>query len=70
MVYNEHLLQLTNNDTDYDSYQEAILQAGALTATHHKGQCTGWFQMSRATLALLLAEHNQVLHALKCTHHL
>ena len=25
MIYNEHLLQLTSNDMDYDSYQEAIL---------------------------------------------
>jgi hypothetical protein len=70
MMYNEHLLQITNNNMDYDSYQEAILQAGALTATHHKKQCTGWFQMSRATLAPLLTERNQVLHALKRTHHL
>ncbi len=69
-MYNEYLLQITNNNMDYDSYQEAILQAGALTATHHKKQCTGWFQMSRATLAPLLTERNQVLHALKCTHHL
>jgi len=70
MVYNEHLLQLTNTDMDYDSYQEAILQAGALTATHHKRKCEGWFQMSRATLAPLLTERNQVLHALKRAHHL
>ncbi len=70
MVYNEHLLHLTHNEMDYDSYQEAIMQAGAPTATHHKCQCSGWFQMSRATLALLLAEHNQVLHAIKRNHHL
>ncbi len=70
MVYNEHLLHLTHNKMDYDSYQEAILQAGALTATHHKCQCSGWFQMSRATLAPLLAERNQVLQAIKRTHHL
>jgi hypothetical protein len=55
---------------DYDSFQEAILQAGALTATHHKRQCTGWFQMSRTTLAPLITEHNQILHAIKRTHHL
>jgi hypothetical protein len=30
MEYNEHLLQLTTNDMEYDAYQEAILQAGAL----------------------------------------
>jgi hypothetical protein len=48
MVYNEHLLHLIHNKMDYDSYQEAILQAGALTATHHKRQCSGWFQMSQA----------------------
>ena len=70
MVYNEHLLQITNNDMDYDSYQEAILQAGALTATHHKKQCTGWFQMSPSTLAPLITERNQILHALKRSHHL
>jgi hypothetical protein len=70
MVYNKHLLSLTTPDMDYDSYQELILQAGALTATHHKRQCEGWFQMSRATLASLLKECNQVLHITKHAHHL
>jgi hypothetical protein len=70
MVYNKHLLSLTKPDVDYDSYQEIILQAGALTATHHKRQCEGWFQMSRATLAPLLKERNQALHATKCANHL
>jgi hypothetical protein len=70
MVYNGHLLHLTHNKMDYDSYQEAILQAGALTATHHKCQCGVWFQMSRATLVPLLAEFNQFLQAIKRTHHL
>jgi hypothetical protein len=70
MVSNKYLLHLAHNKMDYDSYQEEILQAGALTATHHKRQCRGWFQMSQATLAPLLAERNQVLHAIKCTHHL
>ena len=70
MEYNEHLLQLTTNDMDYDEYQEAILQAGALTATHHKRKCNGWFQMSRITLAPLITERNQVLHAIKRNHHL
>jgi hypothetical protein len=69
-VYNKHLLQLAHNKIDYDSYQEAILQADVLTATHHKRQCSRWFQMNRATLAPLLGECNQVLHAIKCTHHL
>jgi hypothetical protein len=55
---------------DYNSYQEVILQAGALTATHHKCQCKGWFQMSHTTLAPLLKERNQVLHATKHAHHL
>jgi hypothetical protein len=70
MMYNEHLLQITDNDMDNDTYQEAILQAGALTATHHKKQCTGWFQMSHGTLAPLLTERNQILHALKHTRQL
>jgi hypothetical protein len=70
MVYNKHLLHLTHNKMDYDTYQEAILQAGALTATYHKCQCSGWFQMSQATLAPLLAERNQVFHTIKHTHHL
>jgi hypothetical protein len=43
MMYNKHLLSLTTLDMDYDSYQEVILQAGALTATYHKCQCKGWF---------------------------
>jgi len=54
---------------DYDAYQEAILQAVALTATHHKRKCNGWFQMSRTTLAPLLTERNHVLHAIKRNHH-
>jgi hypothetical protein len=70
MVYNKHLLSLTTPDIDYDSYQEVILQVGALTATHHKCQCEGWLQMSRTTLAPLLKERNQVLHAIKHAHHL
>jgi hypothetical protein len=70
MVYNEHLLSLTTPDMDYNSYQEIILQAGALTATHHKCQCDGWFQMSCTTLAPLLKECNQVLHTTKHAHHL
>jgi hypothetical protein len=70
MVYNKHLLSLTTPDMDYDSYQELILQVGALTAIHHKRQCEGWFQMSCATLALLLKERNQFLHATKRVHHL
>jgi hypothetical protein len=44
MVYNEHLLQITNNNMDYDSYQEAILQAGALTATPTKGNAQDGFK--------------------------
>ena len=55
---------------DYDAYQEAILEAGALTATHHKQKCNGWFQMSRPTLAPLLTECNHVLHAIKRNHHI
>ncbi len=70
MVYNKHLLSLITLDMDYNSYQEVILQVGALAATHHKCQCEGWFQMSRTTLAPLLKEHNQVLHATKHAHHL
>jgi hypothetical protein len=70
MVYNKHLLSLTTPDIDNNSYQELILQAGALTATHHKSQCEGWFQMSRATLAPLFKERNQVFHATKHAHNL
>jgi hypothetical protein len=70
MMYNKNLLSLTTLDMDYDSYQEVILQVGALTATHHKPQCKGWFQMSPTTLASLLKECNQVLHAYKYAHHL
>ncbi len=69
MVYNKHLLSLTTLDMDCNSYQEVILQVGALTATHHKRQCKGWFQMSCTTLAPLLKERNQVLHATKPTTH-
>jgi hypothetical protein len=36
MVYNEHLLSLTTPGIEYNDYQEIILKAGMLTATHHK----------------------------------
>ncbi len=36
MVYNEHLTLLTTPNMEYDDYQDIILQAGVLTATHHK----------------------------------
>ena len=49
---------------EYDDYQETILQAGAVTATHHKYQCEGWFQMSRKTLAPLIKEQNEIIHAI------
>ncbi len=70
MVYNEHLLSLTTPGIECDNYQEIILEAGMLTATYHKQQCNGWFQMSRATLAPLLKERNEVLHATNQCHHL
>jgi hypothetical protein len=64
MVYNEHLTLLTTPNMEYDDYQEIILQAGVLTATHHKRQSEGWFQMSRITLAPLMKERNGILHAI------
>jgi hypothetical protein len=66
IVYNEHLLLLTTPNMEYDNYQEIILQAGMLTATHHKLQCKGWFQMSQMMLAPLLKEGNEILHAINC----
>ncbi len=44
MAYIEHLTLLTAPNMEYDDYQEIILQAGVLTATHHKRQSEGWFQ--------------------------
>jgi hypothetical protein len=70
MVYNEHLLSLTTPGIEYDNYHEIILEAGMLTTTYHKQQCNGWFQMSCATLAHLLKERNEVLHATNQCHHL
>ena len=70
MVYNEHLASLTTPDMEYDDYQATIMKAGELTATHHKRQCDGWFQMSRTTLAPLLKERNQLLHSVKRMQHL
>jgi hypothetical protein len=64
MVYNEHVTLLTTPNMEYDNYQEIILQVGVLTATHHKRQCEGWFQMSRITLAPLIKEHNEILLAI------
>ena len=64
-MYNEHLLMLMTEPTQWDNHQELILQAGALTATTHKRQCEGWFQMSRHTLAPLYTERNTLKHAAK-----
>jgi hypothetical protein len=70
MVYNEHLISLTTPDIDYNDNQSIIMKAREFTATHHKRQCDGWFQMSRTTLAPLLKGCNQLLHSVKCMHHL
>jgi hypothetical protein len=70
MVYNVHLISLTTSDMEYDDYQTMIMKARELTATHHKHQCDGWFQMSCTTLALLLKECNQLLHSAKRMHYL
>jgi hypothetical protein len=64
MIYNEHLTLLATPNMEYDNYQEIILQAGILTATHHTLQCEGWFQMSRITLAPLIKECNEILRAI------
>ncbi len=69
-LFNEHLLSLITPDIGYDEFQTVILKAGALTATYQKHQCNGWYQMSRATLAPLLKERNEVLHATNKCHHL
>ncbi len=51
---------------EYDNYQEIILQVGVLTATHHKRQSEGWFQMSWIMFAPLIKECNEILHAINC----
>jgi hypothetical protein len=70
MVYNEHLISLTTPDIDYNDYQSIIMKAGEFTATPHKRQCDGWFQMSHTTLAPLLKGCNQLIHSVKRMHHL
>jgi hypothetical protein len=69
-MYNKHLLMLMTGPTQWDDHQELILQAGMLTATIHKRQCEGWFQMSRSTLAPLYTERNTLKHAIKHASHL
>jgi len=70
-MYNEHLLMLMTGPTQqWDDHQELILQAGVLTATTHKRQCEGWFQMSCSTLALLYTKRNTLKHAIKQASHL
>jgi len=69
-MYNGHLLTLMTGPTQWDDHQELILQAGTLTATTHKRQCEGWFQMSRSTLAPLYTERNTLKHAIKHASHL
>jgi hypothetical protein len=49
---------------EYDNHQETIFQVRALTATHHKRRCEGWFQMSRITLAPLIKKRNEITHAI------
>jgi len=69
-MYNEHLLMLMTGPTQWDDHQELILQAGAFTATTHKCQCEGWFQMSCSTLAPLYTKRNTLKHAIKHASHL
>ena len=70
MVYNKHLISLATLDMEYNDYQAMIMKAGELTATYHKHQCDGRFQMSHTTLAQLLKECNQLLHSVKRMQHL
>ena len=63
-MYNEHLLMLMNEPTQWDDHQDLILWESALTATTHKHQC------SRSTLALLHAKCNTLKHAVKQVSHL
>jgi hypothetical protein len=69
-IYNEHLLMLMTGWTQWDEHQELILQVGALSATTHKRQCKGWFQMIRSTLAPLYSKRNTLKHAVKHMSHL
>jgi hypothetical protein len=69
-MYNKHLLMLMTEPTQWDDHQELILQAGALTATTHKCQYEGWFQISRSALAPLYTERNTLKHAVKHASHL
>jgi hypothetical protein len=57
-------------EMDYDKYNAAILKAGELTMTINRRKCEGWFQLNRATLAPLLTNCNQLLHAVKQSSHL
>jgi hypothetical protein len=70
MVYNEHLQSMITPTMDYDEYNAAVLKAGELTMTVTKQKCAGWFQLSHATLALLLSKRNRFLHAVKHASHL
>jgi hypothetical protein len=70
IVYNEHLQSMITPTIDYDEYNAAVLKAGKLTMTVTKQKCVGWFQLSCATLAPLLSNCNQFLHAVKRASHL
>jgi hypothetical protein len=70
MVHNKPLQSMITPAMDYDEYNDAVLKAGELTMTNNKRKCEGWFQLSQATLALLLSNRNQLLHAVKCASHL
>ncbi len=54
----------------WDDHQEISLKAGVITATTHKHQCKGWFQMSHSTLTPLYANCNTLKHAIKHNSHL
>ena len=69
-MYKEHLLMLMTGPTQWDDHQELILQVGSLTATTHKRQCEGWFQMSHSTRAPLYTECNTLKHEVKNASHL
>jgi hypothetical protein len=67
-MYNKYLMQLTSRDMSYDSFCEAVVRAGAITAMTFNQSCTGWYAASECILAPAIQEKNRLRHRLHdCT---
>jgi exonuclease III len=62
-MYNKYLMQLTSRDMSYESFCDAVVRAGKITAMTVNQSCTGWYAASESILAPI-QEKNRLRHRL------